>query len=60
MKAHGLIAYPAELAERKERMGRTVDEALDEACRPLQLCRLPTLVADTRVRDTSWTVLGRD
>ena len=50
--AHGLAAYlGAEPAERKERMGRTVGEALVEACRPLQLCQLPMAAADMPVRD---------
>ena len=37
--------------ERKERMGRTVDEAVDEARRPLSLCRFRTATDDTPLRD---------
>ena len=32
-------------------MRRTVDEAVDEARRPLRLCRFPTAAADMPVRD---------
>ena len=50
--ADGLAAYlGSERDERKERMSRTVDEAVDEARRPLRLCRFTTAAADTPVRD---------
>lgn len=52
LTAHGLADYlgPDE-DERRERMGRTVDEALGEACRPLRLHPAPTVAEDTPVHD---------
>lgn len=50
--ADSLAAYlGSDRQERKNRMGRTVDEAMDEARRPLTLCRFPTAAADTPVSD---------
>ena len=50
--ADGLAAYlGSDEIERKRRMGRTVDKALGEACRPLQLYNAPTAAEDTLVSD---------
>ena len=50
--ADGLAVYlGSDRDERKERMRRTVDEAVDEARRPLRLCQTPTVAADMPVRD---------
>lgn len=50
--ADGLAAYlGSDRDERKVRMGRTVQQAVDEDQRSLRLCRLPTAAADTLVRD---------
>ena len=50
--ADGLAAYlGSDEDERRERMGRTVDEAMVDACRPLQLYPAPTAAEDTPVRE---------
>ena len=56
--ADGVAAYlGSDEIERKNRMGKTVDEAMGEACRPLQLYNAPTAAEHTLV-SVMWNQAG--